>query len=116
MEEPAPFIPRGRDTDYFPKANDNDEELKVIINDKKMAEKQKVESFNKFDMVNYPTLQNINAKEAKKAMERVQRKKKSEKRTVSRYFFSETILQDLCKGKSTIEDLVQDQPEEPMSA
>lgn len=37
MEGPAPFIPLGKDidADYFPKANDNDEDLKIILCDKK---------------------------------------------------------------------------------
>jgi serine/threonine-protein kinase RIM15 len=37
MEEPPPFVPRGRDidADYFPKANEQDEDLKIILNDKK---------------------------------------------------------------------------------
>lgn len=37
MEEEPPFVPGGRDidTEYFPKANENDEDLKMIVNDKK---------------------------------------------------------------------------------
>jgi hypothetical protein len=36
MENDAPFIPEGMDidTDYFPKASENDEDLKIILNDK----------------------------------------------------------------------------------
>ena len=35
MEEPAPFIPLGKDEDavYFPKANDKDDDLREIIQD-----------------------------------------------------------------------------------
>jgi hypothetical protein len=35
MEEPAPFVPIGKDEDaaYFPKANDEDEDIRHIIED-----------------------------------------------------------------------------------
>ena len=72
MESVPPFIPRGRDldTDYFPKANAEDEELKSIINDKKQQNSKDEERFNKFDTVCVASLQNINKKEAQKAIDR----------------------------------------------
>ena len=77
MENDAPFIPEGMDidTDYFPKASENDEDLKIILNDKIQVQKN-VEEFKDFNDVCYPTLQNINQKAAIKALKNVKKKKK----------------------------------------
>lgn len=66
MDMEAPFKPGGREQDatYFPKANEQDEDLQIIINDKRSMERQDNKDFNKFDAVCYDTLQSINQKEA----------------------------------------------------
>lgn len=70
MEMKAPFIPAGRvqDAGYFPKASEQDEDLQIILNDKRNMEKQDNKDFNKFDVVCYDTLQSINQKEAMRVM------------------------------------------------
>ncbi len=79
MEMESPFKPLGReqDTQYFPKANEHDAEIQMILNDRQsVLEKQENKEFNRFDNVCYDTLQSINAKEATKAMIRAERMKK----------------------------------------
>ncbi len=71
MEMEAPFKPMGKeqDTQYFPKANEHDADIQMILNDRaSILEKQDNKEFNKFDNVCYDTLQSINAKEATKAI------------------------------------------------
>lgn len=72
MEEEPPFVPMGRDTDatYFPKASDQDEDLKLIVNDKKQVNTETVKDFNNFGGVSYHTLKSINEKEAKRALDK----------------------------------------------
>ena len=73
----APFKPMGReqDTAYFPKANEQDEDIQIILNDRREIVNTD-RDFNKFDEVCYDTLMDINAKEAMKAMIRVERMRK----------------------------------------
>jgi hypothetical protein len=63
MEQEAPFKPVGRDVDanYFPNANDKDEDLKIIINDQRQQDqKESAKEFNKFESVNLNVLQVYN--------------------------------------------------------
>ena len=82
MEEPAPFIPIGRDVDtvYFPKANDKDDDLRHIIDDQMKFSTIKVDKdFQDFDGICYQTLAQINQQKAKDALKRAEKKKKQAK-------------------------------------
>ena len=79
MDEPAPFIPLGKDTDaiYFPKANDKDEDIRHIIDDQMKCSSLKVDKdFHDFEGICYNTLLQINQKAAKEAIKKAKKKAK----------------------------------------
>ena len=76
MDLPAPFKPGGRDidTEYFPKANDQDKDLDNITKDPMLLSKGNVKNFNE---TVYSSLAMINRKAASIALLRASKSRKT---------------------------------------